>query len=135
MSGTATPCWLPVRRKKWPKILILLILGLPLLAETGGCSKLIQNQINASFKSGGTVLQIKNTSNWDWPHVVVKLNRYAPEGPFTLVINEPLPINETVNVALASFRNAYGSRFDPVKSKVEIISLSIADEDRTFRFN
>lgn len=135
MSENTTPDSFRGRVKGWPRILFWAILGLPLLAGICGCSKFASNQINASFKTGGTVLQIENTGNWDWPHLVVKLNRYSEEGPFILAIDKPLPIGESVNVALASFRNADGRRFIPAEIKVEIISLLIASEDRTFRFN
>ncbi len=135
MSENKTPGRFRGGVNRWPRILLWSILGFPLLTGVCGCSKFARNQINASFKSGGTVLQIENTGNWDWPHLFVKLNRYAPEGPFTLAINEPLAAGESINVELANFRNAGGSRFNPVETKVEIISLRIAAEDRTFRFN
>lgn len=135
MSGTTNPCWFPGRGKNWRRILILLILGLLLWAELSGCSKLASKQIKAGFKSGGTVLQITNTGSWDWPNLAAKINRYEKAGPYGLIITQSLKSGQSVNLALSSFQSKNGDRFNPAKNKVETVSLIVAGEERTFRFN
>ena len=126
-----TPRYLQGGDRHWARI--LLIVGL-LLAWAPGCGKNFKQQINASFKSGGTILQVTNTGNWEWLDPTIKINRYESFGPFTLKISKLLKPGQSVNLTLSSFKNKFGVSYDPSKSEVVTVSLHVVGEERTFRF-
>ncbi len=132
-GGAAKSCCFRSGDGRKPRF--LLVVGLLLVcACLAGCGENSRHQIKASFKSGGTIIQVTNNGDWEWTNVLIKINRYTKDGPYFLRIKKSLSQDQSVNLALLSFKNKFGINFNPAKNKVETVSLVVNGGERTFRF-